>query len=114
MSTDLSRFARTVVVERHGDSPRSFEYGTLREAQGQADRWVAESLRFVHADGIDGFVVRLGPRSWHVLGYSSRQVSVREIPGDGDGRFWSQGERIACLQRRFGLDRTEDIRNAYY
>lgn len=100
MSTPRSRKQRTVIIERP-DGEHVYEYETLGEAKRQADRWLGEALRFIERDGIDFYVIRLGPTTWHVLSYaSSGGVDVIEESPD-DRRFWSRGELHACYDRRW-------------
>ena len=108
MSTTLSRRTRTVSVRHLGRVEVEAEFATLREAQADADRQIADALHVAHVDSPSSVEIFLGARGWHVLGHSSGHVSVREI----DGRLWTQGERIACLQRHFGKSETEFIRGA--
>lgn len=87
----------TVSVSR--GEPRTLAYASYAEAAEQADRWVAEALRFTQGRGDLAYSITHGPRTWMVFGYTSSSSSVRLIHRTRGARELT-GEELRDLYRR--------------
>lgn len=95
----MTRRHTAVVTARHA---------TLRAARARYDSHLADAIR----DGFQtGATAEVRLRAGHVA-RTARVVgrTVTETTGTDEPRTWTRGEVVACLQRRFGAELTEEIR----
>jgi len=89
-STRTVRGLRTVIVD-NGISTSEFTYASLTEAKAQADRWVAEAIRFVTEKA--DYVIVHGAHSWRVGRCADRSVLVFEkVYSQRRSRLWTMAE----------------------
>lgn len=78
---------------------RAIRYASVVEAQDQAARWVAESIRF--ATEAADYTIVWGGTTWHVLGQADRTKLVVQSRRGQRGRCWTGAEMRAAVAERF-------------
>jgi hypothetical protein len=100
----------TVVAGNRYPEGQAYQYASVPEARIEADRWVAQSIRFA-TNGTHWNDIEHGRRVLRIRGYDSGQVSVYEQRDGAGRREWTSDEVHQALERH-GLQRLRDRRGA--